>query len=536
MSLSDTLCSPEFYLDLKGSQFKIPVELAKKNFKNLQKMIEKHKSGVAKHFKQLKEADLAKQEKLRIVNKMIQSQEVFNKKLSVRVSQHNEFIERLICRIDRVKRLEAIGKRARNGSDDESETDGKVAPVALLSDELVDFYKDEINLLVINFLLKTSKGEDPLHSLETNPGYQLAKHLKLTKLIDYDVILQGLSIYNKIKLNKNLKLLVAWCSENKKSLSQNRQKSKTDTNLEFETYFQRFIEMIKEGDLYGALEIANKNLVDYVDNEKEEEEVAEKSNFDKLSTGVALLWYSMIRDSTQNMIRKSMQVTEGEEEIQAVDYYDAGYQMLDGIRENIEPYEELLDDRKWSKLADFFLFNFNLLYGLDQRIPLLNMLSIGGAVLKTKTCLTPLKDTDDVSFGRILNDITPNSEWLKKFTTNQCPICSPDLKELMHILPCSHQVKSNIYDDPVLLPNGNIYPSEKLLMINRNMHYKKGEDENGDTEKDDDEDGDDEAYEDLFTTGIKGDALWKKLSKFVIKDPATGENFHAEQLVKVYPT
>lgn len=476
MSLT-TLSSQEFYLDMKKSQFKIPIELAKKNFRNIQKLVEKHRVASLKLLASLAKDDLSKKDKLKLCKRLVQSQENFNKKLSLRVSQHNEFISRLVARLERLKLLEQI-----DGNQNASDFDQQVK----------DFYKDEIGLLVIDFMLKRSKTEDPLHHLDSNPGVQLAEDLGLSKLIDSDVILQGLSIYNEIRLHKNLKLLATWCVENKKNLNANRQEAELDENLEFETYFQEFIEKVKANDLYGALQISREKLQTYG---------GEQANFEKLAEGTALLWYNQMQSEVSKLLEDSDRACSAQlnqEQIDSIDFYDTGRQTIDNIRDNVKVYQDLLDDVKWKQLADFFLCNFNMLYGIEQSIPLLNMMSIGGAALKTKSCT--------------LHDSHGSSGFI-----GDCPVCALD--KLMDILPYSHQVKSNIYENPVMLPNGNIYQSSKLLQLNQNMNYSM------DGQKPVDQDN----------TAFEDDS-WMKLKGFVIRDPLTSEKYYAEDLEKVFPT
>ena len=53
----------------------------------------------------------------------------------------------------------------------------------------------------------------------TKKGIKQAEELReKIKTIDYDIIIQGIKIYDEIVINKNLKLLKQWCIENKKNL------------------------------------------------------------------------------------------------------------------------------------------------------------------------------------------------------------------------------------------------------------------------------------------------------------------------------
>ena len=79
-------------------------------------------------------------------------------------------------------------------------------------------------------------------------------------------------------------------------------------------------------------------------------------------------------------------------------------------------------------------------------------------------------------------------------TTSVCPICSTELNELARNLPYAHQTKSNVENDPIVLPNGRLYGRERLI----EMSAKLG------------------------------------LSPDKVKDPTTSEIFEASKIRKVF--
>jgi macrophage erythroblast attacher len=60
------------------------------------------------------------------------------------------------------------------------------------------------------------------------------------------------------------------------------------------------------------------------------------------------------------------------------------------------------------------------------------------------------------------------------WTTPICPICSTELNELAKDMPNAHHSKSHVDHDPVMLPNGRVYGSEKLFRVNEKLGTEKG--------------------------------------------------------------
>lgn len=57
----------------------------------------------------------------------------------------------------------------------------------------------------------------------------------------------------------------------------------------------------------------------------------------------------------------------------------------------------------------------------------------------------------------------PNHYYKLLNKINNCPICSPELFKLSQNLPYA-QLITSIFNNPFKLPNGNIYPFDKLLV------------------------------------------------------------------------
>lgn len=45
---------------------------------------------------------------------------------------------------------------------------------------------------------------------------------------------------------------------------------------------------------------------------------------------------------------------------------------------------------------------------------------------------------------------------------NKCPVCSDSFAKMSESLPYAHHTESKLFENPIMLPNGNIYDSKKL--------------------------------------------------------------------------
>lgn len=121
--------------------------------------------------------------------------------------------------------------------------------------------------------------------------------------------------------------------------------------------------------------------------------------------------------------------------------------------------QSLYSPTRWTSLATLFLTTHHTLYSLPPR-PLLHIaLSAGLSALKTPACHSAY---------------TPSSTNSANATSTVCPICSTELNELARNVPYAHHTKSIVENDPVVLPNGRIYGSERLRVFNEKVGTERG--------------------------------------------------------------
>lgn len=127
---------------------------------------------------------------------------------------------------------------------------------------------------------------------------------------------------------------------------------------------------------------------------------------------------------------------------------------------NAERYRTWYSQSRWDDLASLFIETHNQLFSLPTRPLLLIALSAGLSALKTPSCHSKHASS------------TANAS---STTTSVCPICSTELNELARPLPYAHHTKSEVENDPVVLPNGRVYGRSRLLEMSAKTGVEPGQ-------------------------------------------------------------
>ncbi|RCK64575.1 Protein FYV10 [Candida viswanathii] len=495
-----------FHIQTHQTQFKIPVELIKKNFKTIQKLIEKQKKQLTDDISKIKRAQaLSSAAKLELIQRLIRNFEAFQKKLTLAVKKDEEFRSRLITRLENLLELlrfvagletkggeEGAGAGEGTGGNGDDEAD-KV--LDLHNPNLINWYRDQTNLLIIDYLIKSNTRSD------ANIGLLLLKNLaetnpKLMKLIDYDLFENFNQVFVSIVQDHDLTMIIAWFNENRNALK------KISSNLEFEINYCKFLTLIEKGDINEAINYSRENLSSYgnKENYSDQDNVNHAMNLERLkSLGGLLVFRSMEQEENSNSLTFSNKL------------------MINSVQ--FKEYQKLLSNERWESLSQCFIENFTKLYGITKNYPIYIYLSAGLSSLKTKSCYhnaenTVFKDPNAVLDAmemdkgggeeeKMLTDRKyrgPNHYYQILNKINNCPVCSPELFKLSQNLPYA-QLITSIFNNPFKLPNGNIYPFDKLLSPNDKYLLEKN--------------------------------TLLRLNK--IKDPLTKEIFYIDHCIRVFP-
>ena len=324
-------------------------------------------------------------------------------------------------------------------------------------DGLINWYQQYTNVLIGDYLLRnnlslSNKLGDTTSKLEEeNSGVTFLKQQHLEKLLDYDVLLTANKIANSLVEFHDLSPLLTWINENKNYLKKNR------CTLEFETRFQEHIELLKKGLYREAIDCYQTYLIPFI-----------KDNFNDLKLAAGLLMFiqcfgtSVFTNEDNNLKKKSndnvyellfhKKMLNENPNVALINENGMKfcYDAYDSSR-----YKELLSVNRWHSLKNYFLKEYYSMYGISTNDPLLIYLSLGISTLKTKACLH--ENNNSISTNQDLFSYVNN-----RVINNKCPVCSDSFAKMSESLPYAHHTESKLFENPIMLPNGNIYDSKKL--------------------------------------------------------------------------
>ena len=140
-----------FMVQSRQVQLSVPGELIKKNLKTIQKLIEKTRKQLLDEIAHVKnDQHLTAEQKLVTIRKLIRSVEQMQCKLRALVNRDDDFRRRLTARAARLGQLRQYTLEAKNDSD------GDDLQLDLHNEEFIGWLRDEANILVIDYLLKSS--------------------------------------------------------------------------------------------------------------------------------------------------------------------------------------------------------------------------------------------------------------------------------------------------------------------------------------------------------------------------------------------
>ncbi|KAF1915590.1 CTLH/CRA C-terminal to lish motif domain-containing protein [Ampelomyces quisqualis] len=288
---------------------------------------------------------------------------------------------------------------------------------------LVDVQYDEwsrtrLARLLVDYLLREGYSESAAH---------LAHSKGIADLVDVDAFVACHRIERSLREGMSTSLALEWCKEHGKELK------KSASMLEFELRLQQYIELVRQGHEAGM------SGMDGV--EGEGVSIGGGGGEMKLVEARAHAKRYLSASGDFDLLRRAAGLL--------------AYRPWD----EVEPYASLYSPARWTHLASLFLTTHHNLYSLPPR-PLLHIaLSAGLSALKTPACHSAY---------------TSSSANASSSTTTVCPICSTELNELARNVPYAHHTKSIVENDPVVLPNGRIYGSDRLRAFNKKVGTESG--------------------------------------------------------------
>lgn len=455
--------SINFHIQTRLTQFKIPTELIRKNFKTIQKLIEKQKKQLTDDIaKAKKDSSQSPQQKLDLIRKLIKNYDTFHTKLADAVKKDEEFRSRLAARLENLSLLTQYTVPSKTESAPHKKNDLLINDDDKLLDlhniNLINWYRNETNLLIIDYLIKSNTSSD------RNIGLQLLKGFSQSgydKLIDYDLYENFNEVFVSIVEGHDLSLVIAWFNENKSTLK------KINSNLEFEINYCKFLSLIDQGRVPEAMRFSHESLSPYGNarNYPADDLHSRENNLKKIKGLGGLLLHIAMQPEAPGDTNLLGGRLYSSDEIASLDKF--------------HDYRSMLSDQRWDSLSQCFIDNFTKIYGISKAYPLFVYLSAGLSSLKTKSCYCNIENTifKDEEYEELENsEYTaatlpvlmdkkfrgPNHYYKLLGKINHCPVCSPELYNLSKNLPYA-QLITSMFNNPFKLPNGNIYPFEKLL-------------------------------------------------------------------------
>lgn len=205
---------------------------------------------------------------------------------------------------------------------------------------------------------------------------------------------------------KDLTAALQWCADHRGNLK------RISSDLEFKLRRQEFVELLRSGDLSGALKASQKHFPAWLE-----------TSYREIRETLALICW--------------------------LPFLGKGIRWNNGL---MGKYEDLLGDGQWGQLREQFQRDFVAVYQVDEGAQLIKTVRTGLSALKTRQCAQ-----DDPC-------------------DSECPVCSGPLKELAEKLPFGHfeitKIRCRITgklmcedDPPMALPNGQVYSESGLQSI-----------------------------------------------------------------------
>lgn len=462
----------ECFMSLNESSFKIPYSLLNANFKQYELYLHQETSKLKQKLSLINDLISAgtlddEENALSELNDMIKNVNTFEKQLNHKTNKEWNLLMR-------------IKKRAKFYSEmniNYEKNDFK---------GINEWYQKYTNLLIADYLIRNCTLEQQ-HEVEKetgdpdlcNPGIMFLKQKHMEHLIDTDVLTEANEISISLTSEHNLKPLMEWIESNKQRLV--RRKS----HLEFKANFQKYIELLLNFDLGGAIHCLQTCLFKYIGN-----------HFDEVTGACGLLVYIercieqttfQSRSNTPDSSSEDINCTNPKQDSKSGTYFNndddvyryffhcsapnSEINIIDPTEttsvtniqhlfnaKNLEKYTNLLDQSSWSNLSDLFLDEYYSIYNIPKNDPLLIYISLGVSALKTKECLHDRPQID--THYDVLDHYSSDDKF-----ENPCPVCSKYFAPLSEDLPYAHHTESKLFDNPVMLPSGNVFDSSRLKLL-----------------------------------------------------------------------
>ncbi|ODM23566.1 Protein fyv10 [Aspergillus cristatus] len=239
--LTSTKLDAENHLLLDQPLLRLPHELARRNFKSVQRVVEREKENVLPALKDAANNSLSgshtPDQALAALDAMISRMQGLKRKMENLQGEEKKVQDQSKKRIQHLESLHQIP--------------------SLVDVKYDQWSRTRLDRLMVDHMLRSGYSES---------AKQLAQEKGIEDLVDINVFMQCQRIANSLRRGETKEAL-QWCGENKAGLK------KSQYNLEFELRLQQYIEMIRTGDrkkLLEAMVHAKKYLTPYMETQSTE--------------------------------------------------------------------------------------------------------------------------------------------------------------------------------------------------------------------------------------------------------------------------
>ncbi|KAJ5722887.1 hypothetical protein N7488_000922 [Penicillium malachiteum] len=327
--LASVQLNPESHYILEQPLLRLPQELARRNFKTVQRVVEREKEYVIPALLEAANGSISRtqtpDQTLAALDAMIARMQGLKRKM--------EGLQEEECRIQdqsrkRIQHLQALDQ------------------IPSLADVKYDQWsRVRLDRLLVDHMLRSGHAES---------AKQLATEREIEDLVDIGVFTQCQRIVKSLRQG-DTKDALQWCGENKAALK------KSQHNLEFELRLQQYIEMVRSPDQSKKLEAilhARKYLIPYRDAQGRE-----------VMKAAGLLVYTQRTRSEPYKVRRKP-------------YAHKNLQRQHGLH----CLQNLFSPERWTYLSSLFVKTHHELLSLPSQ-PLLHIALSGGlSALKTPLC------------------------------------------------------------------------------------------------------------------------------------------------------
>ncbi|KAL2823974.1 CTLH/CRA C-terminal to lish motif domain-containing protein [Aspergillus cavernicola] len=238
---TSTKLNADNHLLLDQPLLRLPQELARRNLKSVQRIVEREKEYVLPALKDAAKASMS-------------NEQTPNQTLAT--------LDAMISRMQGLKRkmenLHQEEKKIHNQSRKRIQHLEQLYEIPSLTDVKYDHWsRVRLDRLVVDHMLRSGYTES---------AQQLAQEKDIENLVDLNVFVQCQRIAESLRHGET-KDALQWCNENKAALK------KSQYNLEFELRLQQYIEMVRTGDrtkFVDAMAHAKKYLTPYIETQSAE--------------------------------------------------------------------------------------------------------------------------------------------------------------------------------------------------------------------------------------------------------------------------